>query len=389
MSTSAIFVLLIAIFGVVIATAILVTHKHVKPIYEGLNFFAYGVIMHLIALFIYSRIITDINWIVSFFGNGCFLFGTLSLVYGVNLFVNKKLNYKRYLIVLGSSLLLNIFFFFIKYNMVIRQYIFTITAAYLFVEIIIMLLRFYRESIIMLVLPLYLFSIIFLALMIIRIAFISMGKIHEIIPGQTFTYNMLIVLIGATAFIILGFSTAFIVNYRTLKDLQTERENIEIISLTDYLTGLPNRRKLEEYAKTLISKSERFAVIFIDFDEFKHVNDVYGHRMGDKVLIEFAKKILPNNMDNIFTARYGGDEFISLVKGYDDAEVLKRLVDEKIKGLASNIEVNGIKFKIKLSVGVAFYPAHGKEIYEVIHKADKALNHVKVTGKNNIAFYED
>ena len=109
--------------------------------------------------------------------------------------------------------------------------------------------------------------------------------------------------------------------------------------------------------------------------------------IGDKVIVEFSKALLNLNDDRMFTARYGGDEFVTIVKRFESVDTLKSNIAKTISTIGTQIKVNEHHFNLTLSVGVAIYPNHGTEIYELIHKADAALGDIKTSGKNSIRFY--
>lgn len=148
----------------------------------------------------------------------------------------------------------------------------------------------------------------------------------------------------------------------------------------DPLTGLPNRvlfdEKLEEYIKKYGEEQKKFALIFIDLDKFKEVNDIYGHIIGDRVLKEAAKRI--GEVDE-FSSRLGGDEFVSIVQ-YKEEQELRGHLDKLVQTL-SNTCTNE-KIKLSASVGVAIYPLHATNAHELKKKSDKAMYKAKKAGKN-------
>lgn len=194
-------------------------------------------------------------------------------------------------------------------------------------------------------------------------------------------------MIGGILFVVLGFMISVIINIRAITDLKTERALMEKISVSDHLTGLPNRLALEQYVSKIEHNGQPYAVIIADIDEFKKINDTYGHMIGDKVIVEFSKALLNLNDERMFTARYGGDEFVTIVKRFESVDTLKSNIAKTISTIGTQIKVNEHHFNLTISVGVAIYPHHGTEIYELIHKADAALGDIKTSGKNSIRFY--
>ncbi|HHX76263.1 MAG TPA: GGDEF domain-containing protein, partial [Acholeplasmataceae bacterium] len=117
-------------------------------------------------------------------------------------------------------------------------------------------------------------------------------------------------------------------------------------------------------------------------------NDYYGHMIGDKVIIEFSRLLLQMNDEHVFTARYGGDEFVTIITKFENEKTLEASIENKIKSIGSQIKVQNYTFDLTISVGVAIYPIHGQDIYSLIGKADSALGQIKLNGKNNIRFYQ-
>lgn len=170
-------------------------------------------------------------------------------------------------------------------------------------------------------------------------------------------------------------------DYTNLLEL-TER------GLTDQLTGLATRAILFEKMVQLIgAPNAQGAVIFIDLDDLKTINDQFGHESGDYAIVYFAKilKRYESKYEG-FAARYGGDEFILICDGIDRKHTVE-LVDSLCKDLQTDITTEQHSFAIHASMGVAFYPEDGVTPEDVICKADLALYSVKQKGKNRYAFY--
>lgn len=158
----------------------------------------------------------------------------------------------------------------------------------------------------------------------------------------------------------------------------------------DLLTGLPNRRSVNVYLENTYELarigSKQFAVFFMDLDGFKQVNDAYGHELGDALLIEVAnmfKKIL---RQSDFLARQGGDEFVLVVSSYLHRLELTQLAHRLIQLFAQPVIVNGIPLEIGVSIGIAEFPHHGKNVKQLLHVADKAMYESKKNGKSRYSF---
>ena len=176
----------------------------------------------------------------------------------------------------------------------------------------------------------------------------------------------------------------------------SERKAAEAILIEqahkDELTGLPNRivfYELAEHALSIAQRNKtRLAILYIDLDQFKPINDTYGHGVGDTVLQTTANRIAAciRKSDSVF--RIGGDEFIVLLEGQVDDEGVRRLAENIIQSVSNSIMVNGDSCQISASIGVAFYPDDGADIDVLTQKADKAMYAVKHSGRNDVAFAE-
>ncbi len=162
------------------------------------------------------------------------------------------------------------------------------------------------------------------------------------------------------------------------------------LALYDALTGLPNRKLLDERLKQTIAKARRhpgaFALMFIDLDKFKPVNDTYGHAYGDLLLKEVAKR-LQNCMRETDTAcRLGGDEFVALLAEIDGPDAAMKVATKILRRLTLPYEVVGHVFDISASIGVALYPENGGDGKTLMKSADMAMYEAKNSGRGNVKF---
>lgn len=169
------------------------------------------------------------------------------------------------------------------------------------------------------------------------------------------------------------------------------KQKIEELAFSDALTGLPNRLLLEERINQSITHASRsngeFALLFLDLDNFKQINDSLGHPFGDRVLIEVTER-LKNCLRQVDTAaRLGGDEFVLLLHqaNASGAEICARRV---LADLAAPFSLDGIQFSVTCSIGIALYPADGSKIEDLIKNADSAMYHVKERGRSDFRFYQ-
>ena len=180
------------------------------------------------------------------------------------------------------------------------------------------------------------------------------------------------------------------VHLAEIEQLQSElREQV----LRDPLTGLYNRRYLDEAVAREIARSERegrhLSVIISDIDYFKKVNDLYGHQVGDRFLVQIASLLKAYVRGYDVVCRYGGEEFLLVLPGADTASACKRaeIIREKCAELF--IQHNGSNLHVTLSFGVATYPTHGGAAEEVILKADQALYRSKAAGRNRVTIWAE
>jgi len=183
----------------------------------------------------------------------------------------------------------------------------------------------------------------------------------------------------------------FVVFVKDLSEAVAARERIEELAYSDALTGLPNRVRLTERIEFAIKMARRgrsgFAVLFLDLDRFKQINDSLGHLFGDRVLIEVAHRIKGCLRQVDTTARLGGDEFVLLLHQTDvlGAEQTARRLMEV---MSRPFEIDGMKFSLALSIGIALYPQDGETLDDLIKNADSAMYHVKERGRGDFRFYQ-
>lgn len=169
-----------------------------------------------------------------------------------------------------------------------------------------------------------------------------------------------------------------------------KEKKLQKLAFYDQLTGLLNRRSFEErLIKNLQERgleSERSALLFLDLDGFKQVNDTYGHLAGDLLLKELADRLLSCTRTEDMVSRYAGDEFLILMPRLDRASVMR--VAERIIG-AVNLPfiINDCEIVISASVGISFFPENGREPKTLIKNADSAMYQSKKAGKNTFQFY--
>ena len=170
-------------------------------------------------------------------------------------------------------------------------------------------------------------------------------------------------------------------------------QKIYHLAFHDSLTNLPNRRSfMNELNREILDRKHRalstkMSVLFIDLDNFKSINDQWGHDVGDQVLIEAARNIKDAINPSDLVGRVGGDEFIVLLRDIKDEEDLKKYVTRILTKFNSPISISGQEYIMTCSIGVATYPNDGDTSRELIKNADDALYNVKNKGKNHYLFF--
>ncbi|MBJ3559944.1 EAL domain-containing protein [Salmonella enterica subsp. enterica serovar Derby] len=158
----------------------------------------------------------------------------------------------------------------------------------------------------------------------------------------------------------------------------------------DALTGLANRTQIDACLQTCLRHSklhqEHFALVFIDLDRFKIVNDTWGHHIGDQLLIASTQRIYSCLDDTMTLARLGGDEFILLVPN-SNREAISVLMTRIASAVKEPFTLFGHTIRVSLSAGSCLYPEHGSTLHELKVKADTAMYHVKQAGRNGWAIY--
>ncbi len=181
-----------------------------------------------------------------------------------------------------------------------------------------------------------------------------------------------------------------------LKDITEQRRaEIELKALAyyDLLTKLPNRSATEKRLAEALARAQRetikVAVLLIDIDHFKNVNDIYGHPSGDRLLVEVANKLRRRVRRSDVLGRIGGDEFMLIVENVDDSDSLERLAKALVDSCADPIALeNNIVISAQISVGISVYPDHGGDAVHLFRNADTALYKAKSRGRRTFQMYE-
>ena len=185
---------------------------------------------------------------------------------------------------------------------------------------------------------------------------------------------------------------AIVTALRDIRERRAAEEKIRFLAHHDLLTGLPNRAQLHDLIAWHLAQAQRagdpIAVLCIDLDRFKAVNDTYGHQAGDRLLQLVAERIPANVRSNDAAARIGGDEFIVLLSGIVRRDSITLLARRLIEELSEPFELGGYEARIGASIGIAVGPQHGTLAEVLIKNADIALYRAKTEGRGEFRFFE-
>lgn len=174
---------------------------------------------------------------------------------------------------------------------------------------------------------------------------------------------------------------------------QATHEKLTYLATHDYLTVLPNRMLFEDRFNQAVARAERsaknFAIVTIDMDEFKSVNDTYGHPTGDKVLINVARRLEKTIRGSDTCARIGGDEFAVIAEEIRNKGDVLRVMQKISSSLQGEVSIDNKMIHINASMGASIYPLHGKDMEKLFKAADKALYLVKGSKTRYKLFSDD
>jgi diguanylate cyclase (GGDEF)-like protein len=174
-------------------------------------------------------------------------------------------------------------------------------------------------------------------------------------------------------------------------NLLEAKEKFDTLAHHDTLTGLPNRLSLIEtlQIKTNHRENHPFALFFVDLDGFKEINDSYGHRFGDEILILFSKLLQDLFPKDTLIIRPGGDEFIIVIESKTDHHSIQMCLNRLIQTLNDPFNIDHTEVYISASIGISLYPEDASNFEELLQKADAAMYKAKSFGRNSYNFYND
>jgi len=187
--------------------------------------------------------------------------------------------------------------------------------------------------------------------------------------------------------------TSYIGILSDLTRLKRSEEELEHLATHDPLTGLPNGRLLESRIEHAITQARRhqhgIAVMMLDIDRFKDINDSLGLNAGDQLIKEMAGRVVSSVWDSDTVARIGGDELVVIVEEINDPEIAARIADKLRQALSAPYTIDSQNFYLTTSIGISYYPDNGDSAELLIRNADAAVYRAKDEGRNRVSFYSE
>ena len=210
-------------------------------------------------------------------------------------------------------------------------------------------------------------------------------------------YKTILIAIGVLLVIVISFLFLFLKIQNLFKSIQNnlriEQQKLLFQAEHDALTSLPNRiflmDRLSQNIKHARRKGTKIAVLFLDIDNFKNINDIYGHGAGDNLLKKVATVLKSSIRSTDTVARQGGDEFIVVLDGFENPSDCTIAIKKLIKNFQSFLELEKDIFKITFSVGVSIFPNDATDKFTLLKYADMAMYKAKGKGKNTYVFYDE
>jgi len=188
-----------------------------------------------------------------------------------------------------------------------------------------------------------------------------------------------------------GTITHFIASGKDVSDRVRAQEKLEFLAHHDTITGLPNRVLLADRLEQALVRARRdevsVAVLFLDLDGFKAINDTAGHDVGDRLLAEVATRLQATVRERDTVARLGGDEFAIILEGAKSMSAVGGIARKLLYALAAPVNIDGSELYVTTSIGVSRFGRDGEDVHTLLRKADSAMYRAKEAGKNTFRFY--
>lgn len=211
------------------------------------------------------------------------------------------------------------------------------------------------------------------------------------VPPKMLSDTTLIILVVAVMSLFLFVGLAAHLNEKIVE--QHAGEVCQHAKLHDPLTGLPNRSQLGRYLDRLYSTAQsgsdtRFAIVTIDLDRFKEINDMHGHATGDTTLEEISTRLLGAIGENEFVARTGGDEFVAIKSNYTRLAEVSAFADRLLGRIVDPVTLDSLELSVGASIGIACYPEHGEDLKTLLSNSDLAMYRAKDSLLDTVCFFD-
>ena len=190
-----------------------------------------------------------------------------------------------------------------------------------------------------------------------------------------------------------GQATHFVATFADISEAKAQAERFEYLAHHDQLTNLPNRLALDGHLGHLLDSAvpgiNHLALLIIDLDNFKTVNDSLGHHAGDRLLAEIARRLTAEMDRTKRLFRLGGDEFVVVFDQLDNSAAVVRLIDRLVSAIGQPCDIDGHQLHSTPSIGISLYPQDGRDGLTLIRNADAAMYAAKAAGRNNYQFFAE
>jgi len=171
------------------------------------------------------------------------------------------------------------------------------------------------------------------------------------------------------------------------QQLKDKDESLRFLAYYDRLTSMPNRVMFMENINERINAQRTSSIVYADLDDFRHINDTFGHNLGDELLIRYSERI--NNLcgDKIFAAKIGGDEFGLILPEQYSADDVMSFIGDVARAFSEPVNIRGDVFSMTASFGVSIFPTDTRSAEDLFRSAETAMFSAKANGKNQLCFY--
>ena len=219
----------------------------------------------------------------------------------------------------------------------------------------------------------------------------AVGRIEMSATLEPIYRQTLYFLGSGIAVVVIGSILATVYSARLRETVVFAEERMAYLAMYDTLTGLPNRNFFRDTLDAAVARLRRdgreFALLFVDFDGFKQVNDTHGHAAGDQVLVSLGKRLERSLRANDFVARISGDEFVVLLDQPEGPDAVGRIAGKLVELMRRPIRIGERSISVGASIGIALAPADGATANDLLQRADAAMYHAKQQGKNGYQFF--